>query len=122
MNTLEGSAYPSLSGNSYTLKHEIDIKFKRGQIGGAREDLFHKAQQLTRRHLQWVVVHDYLRRLCGDFVVDDILKNGRKLYLPDADDGGAYIPIEFAAAVFRYDHTQVPRDRFHLRSLHFDSQ
>jgi len=43
--------------------------------------LFDEARRLVTWHYQWVVVHDFLRRVAGDVVVDDILKN------PDAPTG-----------------------------------
>src|SRR5207249_4993939 len=46
------------------------------KAGGTMLDgdhLFEEAQRLVRWHYQWVVVNDFLRRVAGDAVVDDIL-------------------------------------------------
>lgn len=40
------------------------------------DDLFKEAQRFVRWHYQWVVVHDFLVRICGRAVVDDILSEG----------------------------------------------
>src|SRR5204863_7502440 len=39
----------------------------------AKDDVFKLAQQTVRWHYQWVVIHDFLRRLVGQAVIDDIL-------------------------------------------------
>ncbi len=76
-------------------------------IGAARHELFEESRRLTRWHYQWVVVHDFLKRICGEKIVDDILCNGRKVYTCKSDP---FIPTEFAVAAYRYGHTQVPKE------------
>ncbi len=66
--------------------------------------IFEEAQQTTRWHYQWVVVHDFLVRMAGQETVTDILANGTKFYCPE---GQPFIPIEFAAAAYRFGHTMV---------------
>jgi hypothetical protein len=81
------------------------------------DDLFKLAQQTVRWHYQWVVVHDFVRRLAGENVVDDILKphsfrtpNGtHSVVRPDLlfyhwhDE--PYMPIEFSVAAYRFGHS-----------------
>lgn len=72
--------------------------------------LFEEARRVVTWHYQWVVLNDFLRTVCGNWVVDDILANGRKVYRPE--DFGVeepFIPIEFATAAFRFGHTMVPQ-------------
>ena len=69
-----------------------------------------EARRVTTWHYQWLVVNEFLRTICGDWVVDDILANGRKVYRPECDGShGAYIPIEFATAAYRFGHTMIPQ-------------
>src|SRR5215216_1839451 len=75
--------------------------------------LFDEARRLVPWHYQWVVVHDFLRRVAGDAVVDDILKN------PDAPTGPTvdlkffewqnqpFIPVEFSVAAYRFGHSMI---------------
>jgi len=74
-------------------------------VGGARHDIFEDTRQIVRWHYQWVVVQDFLKRLVGEELVDDILCNGRKVFTCKKDP---FIPVEFAVAAYRYGHTQVP--------------
>ena len=86
------------------------------------DNLFKEVQRLVRWHYQWVVVHDYLPRIVGQAVVDDILRieelvvggHGRppiallrprfRFYDPSYD---AYMPVEFAVAAYRFGHTMI---------------
>jgi hypothetical protein len=70
--------------------------------GAPAGEVFEEAQHITRWHYQWVVVHDFLVRMVGRDLVDDILGNGRKIY---HCDGSPYVPIEFAGAAYRFGHT-----------------
>ena len=70
------------------------------------EDDFHFAQRIVRWHYQWIVIHDFLPKMVGAHVVSDILTNERQFYKPAHR---AFIPIEFAAAAYRYGHSMVPQ-------------
>jgi hypothetical protein len=85
---------------------------------GDKDEVFKRAQQMVRWHYQWVVVHDYLPRLVGRDVVEDIL--APKPYLAP---GGSqvdltsprlrfykwhnqpYMPVEFSVAAYRFGHS-----------------
>lgn len=79
----------------------VDHLLNQGAHAG---EVFEEAQRLTRWHYQWIVVHDFLVRMVGQELVDDILCNGRKIY---HCDGHPFIPIEFAVAAYRFGHTMV---------------
>ena len=55
-------------------------------------------------HYQWIVVHDFLRRLVGEELVGEILRDGPRWYRPGPE---TYIPFEFADAAYRYGHSQM---------------
>jgi hypothetical protein len=76
---------------------------------------FAEAQRLVRWHYQYVVVNDYLPRIVGKALMDDILPTGAsaagvapkpKLRFYKFRDE-LFIPIEFAAAAYRYGHSMV---------------
>ena len=83
---------------------------------GKLEPSFPEVQRMVRWHYQWVVVNDYLVKLCGQDVVHSILphlvkneaiwknKPAFQFYKPKED---AFMPIEFAAAAFRFGHSMV---------------
>jgi hypothetical protein len=70
--------------------------------------LFAEARRLTTWHYQWLVLHDFVERLCGEGIVARILHDGRKFYrfkrVP-------YMPVEFSAAAYRLGHSMV-RQRY----------
>ena len=70
--------------------------------------VFEEAQQLTRKHYQWLVVNDYLRTVMSPGTVDKVLLGGRKFYNPTA---GAFAPVEFSVAAYRFGHSMV-RDAY----------
>ena len=68
------------------------------------DEIFAEAQRIVRWHYQWIIVHEFLRKTCGDAVVDDILKNERKFYNWKNEP---FIPVEFSVAAYRFGHSQV---------------
>ncbi|GAB3216444.1 heme peroxidase family protein [Kineococcus gypseus] len=92
------------------------------------DDLFKEAQRQVRWHYQWAVVHDFLPRIVGQDVVDDVLRTegfvagGQTFaltrphllfYRPGHD---AYVPVEFAVAAYRFGHSMV-RGRYHINDF-----
>lgn len=53
---------------------------------------------------QSVVIDDFLHRICDKRVLESIEKEGPRLFRPS---GPLYMPIEFAAAAFRFGHSMV---------------
>jgi Animal haem peroxidase len=70
----------------------------------ARRSLFEEARQLVIWHYQWIVLHDFLKRLVDKDVLEDVLEKGRAFYRPYRD---AFIPVEFGAAAYRLGHSMV---------------
>jgi hypothetical protein len=79
--------------------------------GVADGDVFDQARTTLTWHYQWIAVHDYLPRLAGEDLVEQVLADGGRWFAPLP--GQAYIPLEFADAAFRYGHGQV-RHRYRL--------
>jgi hypothetical protein len=83
-----------------------------------KDDVFKLAQQHVRWHYQWVVVHDFLPRLVGQSVVDDVLPvvayvateavevqiRQPRLRFYHAHEQ-PYMPVEFSAAAYRFGHS-----------------
>jgi hypothetical protein len=64
------------------------------------------AQTAIRRRYQWAVLHDFLPRIGDKAVVDDVLQNGPKVWKVESKDY-LFIPIEFAAAAYRFGHSMI---------------
>ena len=88
-------------------------------------NLFDETRRIVRWHYQWVVVHDFLRKILGgDDVIDDIIKL-EKYKVPlgggTKDIQGAlnvdlkfynyrnqpFIPVEFSVAAYRFGHSMI---------------
>lgn len=67
-------------------------------------DIFAEAQRQVRWHYQWILVHEFLVKTCGQDVVTDVLTHGRKFYKWNNDP---FIPVEFSVAAYRFGHSQV---------------
>ena len=71
---------------------------------------FEKAKQTVIWHYQSAVLNDFLVKIVGQKMVEQILNGGRALYLPEKV-GRIFIPTEFAGACFRFGHSMV-RERY----------
>jgi hypothetical protein len=67
------------------------------------EEVFERAQRLTRWHYQWMIVHEFLPLFIGQSRTDRILRFGRRFYRPRV----AFMPVEFQGAAYRFGHTMI---------------
>jgi hypothetical protein len=72
---------------------------------GNRYERFLIAREVTLWHYQWLLVNEHLPQIAGQAVVNDVLRRGNRFYRPRA--GEAFMPIEFAAAAYRFGHSMV---------------
>ncbi len=73
--------------------------------GVPESDVFDQARVTLTWHYQWIVVHDFLPRLVGPDLVEEVLAKGGRWFAPEPMK--AYIPLEFADAAYRYGHGQI---------------
>jgi hypothetical protein len=67
-------------------------------------EVFSEAQRLTRWHYQWIILHEFLPKLIGQSLVDDILTEGRKFY---KWRNAPFFPVEFSVSAYRFGHSQI---------------
>ena len=78
---------------------------------GVTEDaVFAEARRLATWHYQHVILREFLPGLVGASLTAELLDEGPELY---SAERGAYIPLEFADAAYRYGHAQI-RDRYQV--------
>lgn len=70
------------------------------QLAGFPNDIFIEAKRIVTHHYQWVVVHDFLSRICGTTVVKKSIKHVRK-------SKKFCIPVEFSVAAYRFGHSMI---------------
>ena len=87
LGSIDLSPYPAAQG--------ADLSNAHGQ--------FLIARQITLWHYQWLLVNEHLPQIAGQAMVSNALSNGNKFYNPPA--GNAFMPIEFAAACYRFGHS-----------------
>jgi hypothetical protein len=80
------------------------------QLKRAGEDDFGAAQRLTRWMYQWAVVHDFLPRVAGLDVVDEVFQpHGNLPVHTKVFDWRKriFMPVEFSVAAYRFGHSMV---------------
>ena len=87
--------------------HVVDHVYAESGNTMKGKELHEEARRLAMWHYQWVVIHDFLAKMCGQAVVSDILGNGRKYY--NASYGDPYIHVEFSVAAYRFGHSMIPQ-------------
>jgi hypothetical protein len=98
----------------------VDLVAGEGLSG---DRLFEEAQRRVRWHYQWIVVHDFLRRIAGPEVVDDILVE--RPYVAGSETNASrkeidlrfyhwqeqpFMPVEFSVAAYRFGHSMIRPD------------
>lgn len=77
-----------------------------------REGLFEKARDIVTYHYQWIVVHDFLRRLVPDKILNDVfVRKNIKLFKSPTVNDRFVLPIEFTIGAYRFGHSMV-RDNY----------
>jgi Animal haem peroxidase len=70
---------------------------------------FLETQRRVRWHYQWIVLHDFLPRIVGEAMADEVRPPGGappnlRVYTPKKD---AFMPVEFSVAAYRYGHSMI---------------
>jgi len=70
--------------------------------------LFEEARRVVTWHYQWVVVRDFLPKVVGQQLADEVLPASGvpQLTLYDPKEG-PFIPVEFSGAAYRFGHSMV---------------
>lgn len=69
---------------------------------------FSEARTILRQHYQFIVLHDFLKRIADKQIVDEILKNGNQVY--DVFSKRFFMPLEFSVAAYRFGHSMIRTD------------
>jgi hypothetical protein len=77
-----------------------------------QEHRFEETQRRVRWHYQWIIVKDFLRRLVGADLLNELFRetnNGTiDFTLPNyRPRKNAFMPVEFSVAAYRFGHSQV---------------
>lgn len=85
---------------------QLHVAFLRAHNAiAAQGHTFDEARRILRRHYQWMIIKDFLPRICDPFIVNDILIGGNQVFCPDPDD--LFMPFEFSVAAYRFGHSMV---------------
>jgi Animal haem peroxidase len=80
--------------------------------GRDRDAVFEEAQRSVRWHYQWIVVHEFLRKVVGEEiagrVLDEPAGGPASARLEHYEwSGTPFIPVEFSGAAYRFGHSLV---------------
>ncbi|MFY0524954.1 peroxidase family protein [Archangium gephyra] len=92
--------------------HVAMLKFHNAVVDHLRKknpndpQVFEKAQRMVRWHYQWIILHDFLPRIVGKAVLNDVLDDRpRERFFRWRNE--PFIPVEFSVAAYRFGHSQV---------------
>lgn len=89
-----------------TILQQLHVAFLRAHNALVeRGQTFDEARKLLRQHYQYLVLHDFLKRVADPQIVGRILAAGNQIY--DALAEPFFLPLEFTIAAFRFGHSMV---------------
>jgi len=102
--------------------HNAVVERMGTQEGLEGEELFDRARRIVRWHYQWIVTHDFLRRIVGERQAGEVLRDGTATVPAPASvelrhftgSEVPYIPVEFSGAAYRFGHSMV-RSHYRVR-------
>lgn len=77
------------------------------------DELFERAQEIVRWHYQWIVVREFLPKVAGRRIADDVLSPADAGTAPTVDrrhfkwEREPFVPLEFSGAAYRFGHSMV---------------
>lgn len=78
---------------------------------GATDEQFNEAQRIVRWFYQYIVWHDFVKRIVADSVYNSVLKKEDGLWKLKTHfykwSQDPYIPVEFSVAAYRFGHSLV---------------
>ncbi|WP_375771617.1 heme peroxidase family protein [Archangium gephyra] len=85
--------------------HNAIVDHLRGK-GVTGSQVFEQAQRMVRWHYQWIILHDFLPRIVGQTVLNNVLDDRpRERIFRWRNE--PFIPVEFSVAAYRFGHSQV---------------
>jgi len=106
--------------------NRVVASLSKGTPSSDPADVCARASEIVRWHYQWLVLWDYLPRICGPGTaaeIDRLLllpsmdgrpRDGLRFFKPRGDD--VYMPVEFSYAAFRFGHSMI-RPGYYLNDL-----
>ncbi len=97
---------------------QLHVAFLRAHNAiAAQGHTFDEARTILRQHYQWILIKDFLPRICDPWIVNSILSAGNRWFRAGADE--LFMPLEFSVAAYRFGHSMV-RPRYDI-NLNFRS-
>ena len=89
-----------------TIISQLHVAFLKAHNALVDEGLsFEEARRVLRQHYQHIVIDDFLKRIAEPAIVDDVVTNGNRWFDPLGEP--FFMPLEFAAAGYRFGHSMV---------------
>ena len=82
---------------------------------------FEQARTLTRWHFQWLIVHEFLPRVCGRALIASYVSvppwQVRPMFYTAKNPKKPFMPIEFSVGAYRFGHSMV-RSEYEMNDAH----
>src|SRR4029079_18801416 len=93
---------------------QLHVAFLRAHNSIASRGLtMDETRTILRRHYQWIVIKDFLPRICDPWIVNSIVIGGNRGFRKDPDV--LFMPFEFSVAGYRFGHSMV-RSSYHYNA------
>lgn len=102
---------PRNDENLFISQLQLAFHLLHNKLMDSENGRFEEAQRQARFHYQYIVLHDFLKRVCDPgvyrFAIERLYRQEAPIFYARSEQGDLPMPVEFSVAAYRFGHSMV---------------